>query len=375
MQAPLEVEVVPDVPLSQATPRSVRAEFDELLRSGRRLTPVGEAKADPAILLRGRRAPRFRLRFLGATYYLSHFANDDLNFFIAYVALDGKKRIWPRIFYKDSSLVWRVGSHVVRTDDENWIGKGDVMWQRQRDGEYLVSLEETTNLPFEIQAALDDATRAGAKPRADRQAVQLVLRAGSTNRIRPFADFTKPRAEAAARYRLNGNRLVVRLDREGDPSSVVYAKGFEPDFAPMKGKRGGHLGCSHSSSRLYGGRIEKHRVLSKNRLVQYQFVASPTHVWMNPPQAMTTELTPFGIRSIHVRAVDEAFIPGYEFHYLDATVDPPELHSQIPEGFAGEPSDVDPDRADASPWNDQLTMIKAFRKRVLGRHVLEGSKP
>ena len=188
-----------------------------------------------------------------------------------------------------------------------------------------------------------------------------MLRAGTSNRIRPFADFSGPREKAAAEYKLNAGRPIVRLARKNDPSSLTFSKGFAPDF------KNGHLGYTASSSRLYGGRIEKHRVLSENRRVQFQFVASPTHVWMNPPQTLTTEIMSFGVRTTHVAAIDEAFVPGYEFHYEDATVDPPELYSQIPEGFAGDPSEIDPARSDASPWNERLPMIADFRRRVLGR--------
>lgn len=356
----IDTRIESDRPLADASPKAVASEFQALLEGRHRLAPAGTARDHPELLLEGRRAPRYRVSFLNATYYLSHFAHDDLNFFIAFVCLDGKRKIWPRIFYKDSSLVWRVASHVVRNEDENWIGKGEVQWVHRADGEYLETLEETTNLPFEIQGALDDATRRGFKPKLDEEAVELVLRAGSTQRIRPFTDFTGPRERAAAEHSLNGGRPIVRLKRKDDPTSLTFARGFAPDFT------GGHLGFTTSSSRLYNGRIDKHRVLSENRRVQYQFVASPTHVWMNPPQTLTTEIMSFGVRTTHVSAIDEAFVPGYEFHYYDATVDPPELHSQIPHGFEGEPSPIDPTRWDASPWNEKLPMIRDFRRIVLG---------
>ncbi|MCP3914387.1 MAG: hypothetical protein GY711_02395 [bacterium] len=342
------------------SPRRIAREFQARLDAGAVLAAVGEARHDPRRLLAGRRAPRYRLELFGAVYYLSHYAHDDdLNFFVAYVVLGRGARIHPRIFYKDSSLVWRVATHVVRTVDENWIGKGDVKWEKRADGEYLVSLEETTNLPLEIQAALDDASRAGSKPPRDDDAVPLVLRAGTSNRIRPFADFSTPRLRAAERYRLNSGRPVVRLARTGDPSSLRFAAGFEPDFGR------GVLEVSESASRLYGGKVEKYRILSQNRLVQYPFVVSPTHAWMNPPQALTTELMTYGTRTVHVRAVDEAFIPGFEFHYYDDNEDPPELHSQIPDGYAGAPSAIDPSRADASAWNEALPVIQEFRRRVV----------
>ena len=109
--------------------------------------------------------------------------------------------------------------------------------------------------------------------------------------------------------------------------------------------------------------MSKFRILSVNGLVQYQFVATPSHVWINPPQALTTELTSFGIRALHVPADDEIFVPGFEYHFVD---EDGELQSQIPPGFAGEPSEVSPGRADASPWIEALPVIRAFRRRVLG---------
>jgi hypothetical protein len=39
--------------------------------------------------------------------------------------------------------------------------------------------------------------------------------------------------------------------------------------------------------------------------------------------------------------------------------------SQIPEGFAGAASEVDPSRADASRWLDQLPVIREFRRKIL----------
>ena len=41
------------------------------------------------------------------------------------------------------------------------------------------------------------------------------------------------------------------------------------------------------------------------------------------------------------------------------------LHDQIPPGFAGPICELDPDRADASPWNDRLPVIRRFRKLTL----------
>ena len=43
-----------------------------------------------------------------------------------------------------------------------------------------------------------------------------------------------------------------------------------------------------------------------------------------------------------------------------------ELYTQIPTGFAGEVCELDDAKADASPWLDQIPMIKEFRRKVLG---------
>jgi hypothetical protein len=50
---------------------------------------------------------------------------------------------------------------------------------------------------------------------------------------------------------------------------------------------------------------------------------------------------------------------------MDESEDPPQLYTQIPDGFAGQPSEVDPARSDASPWIEELPVIREFR-RVLG---------
>ena len=62
---------------------------------------------------------------------------------------------------------------------------------------------------------------------------------------------------------------------------------------------------------------------------------------------------------------EDLSIPGYEYHFIDEAEDPPTLHRQIPEGFAGEASAVDPSRADASAWLEALPVVKAFREQVL----------
>ena len=145
-----------------------------------------------------------------------------------------------------------------------------------------------------------------------------------------------------------------------DAAVVRFARGFEPDFAK------GIVETSETRSALYGGTLQRFRILSRNRKVQYLFVAGPKHVWIIPPQATTTELSTYGVRTIDVVADEDLFVPGYEYHYFDETADASEHFSQIPPGFAGEPSEHDGDRADASAWLDPIPVIREFRRKVLG---------
>ena len=119
------------------------------------------------------------------------------------------------------------------------------------------------------------------------------------------------------------------------------------------------------SSKIYGGPVERFRILSRNRIIQYLFFAGPRQVWIVPPQATTTQLSSFGVRTIDVEADEDLFVPGYEYHFEDDSVDPPVPYSQIPPGFAGPASEIDPARADASPWLDRLPVVQEFRRKVL----------
>jgi len=112
--------------------------------------------------------------------------------------------------------------------------------------------------------------------------------------------------------------------------------------------------------------------LSTNRQIQYMFVATPKQVWLIPPQALTTEIMSYGVRTVDVNASDDVFVPGYEFHFMDDAVQPPQLYSQIPLGFAGPTHPHDPARADASPWLERLPVVQEFRRRVLARHAKLG---
>ena len=86
-----------------------------------------------------------------------------------------------------------------------------------------------------------------------------------------------------------------------------------------------------------------------------------------PPQATTTQLSTYGVRTVDVLADDDLFVPGWEYHFYDFDEDPPLLVSQIPAGYAGRPNRDEPSRADTSAWLDALPVIREFRRKVLGR--------
>ena len=155
----------------------------------------------------------------------------------------------------------------------------------------------------------------------------------------------------------DGDSLVLTFGA-GDPTSLVFVKGFEPDF------KGGMVERSLSSSSMYGGELHRLRVVSKNRKIQYMMFAARAQAWVIPPQALTTELSSYGVRTIDVAADEYLFVPGYEYHYMDDSVDPPELFSQIPVGYAGAPSDHDDSRADASAWLEKLPVIRELRRNL-----------
>ncbi len=364
----METRVVTGVQPCPISSRRVTDEFRALVAAGARLRPAGLAKKNPSLLIQRGYLPRHRLRLFGAEFQLTALREEpNARFFVTYLMLDAnaarpprRREFFVRYFYKDASLIWRSASHFARSETENWIGKGDLKPAVVDGEERLFSAEETTNLPLEIQGALDALSRATSKILRDERAIGLVLRRAPDDRVAPYRDFTAPRERAASnpRNRIHGGEPVAWFGRKNDPSSLRFARGFEPDFSS------GILEMSRGTSRLYGGETRKYRVISSNRRIQYQFIATPSSCWVVPPQALTTELSSYGVRTIDVEAEEELFVPGYEYHYLDDSRNPPALYSQIPPGFAGAISEVDPARADASPWLDRLPVIQQFRRAI-----------
>ncbi len=370
--APITSGVVgSSVPVDRS-PRSIDREFRRLLDEGVPMRVAGTAKRNPRALLSRGYVPKHRIDLFDSSFYLSTVRqNQDIRFFVAYVLQPdarGRRAIYPRIFYKDLSLIWRSASHFVRSENENWVGKGELRTYVEGGVQMECSVESTTDLPLEVQSAMEDVCRLARRILTDEVALGLVLRRGGDDRLDAYRDFLEPRRRARANPRnlVNRGRPVARFTRQGDPSSLRFVKGFEPDFER------GILEVSSSSSKMYGGKLGRYRILSRNRRIQYLFMAGPRQVWIIPPQATTTELSSYGVRTIDVHVDEDLCIPGYEYHYLDESEDPPVFVTQIPEGYAGKPSEVDAYRADASAWLDRMPVVREFRKKVLGRGPRRG---
>ncbi len=356
--------IVASVLPAALSPAAVRRAFDQLRVSGVQIAVSGTARDAPESLLRCGYGPHHLLELFGTRYFLSRpRQNPDLRFFVAFVLPAGAatRRLYARIFYKDVSLIWRSASHVVRSCTENWVGKGDVTVEIKDGFETVTSAEETTDLPLELQTALETLNRQHTRVKTDHNAVERILRNGPDSRIRPYRDFSAPRARAAdnPQNRIYGGKKIAWFTRKGVPGTLRFAPGYAPDFVR------GVLEISHSDSSLYGGDLKRYRIVSHNREVQYMFFASPRQVWVIPPQATTTEIMSYGVRTVGVVVDDDLCVPGYEYHYLDDSVSPAQMVSQIPAGYVGESSAVDPSRADASPWLNALPVVKEFRRRVL----------
>ncbi len=329
----------------------------------------GESRDDPRSLLSRGYTPKHVISLFGYRFFLTNpRKNEAVRFFVAYVVPPvepgQRAQIYARIFYKDLSLVWRAASHLIANHGDFWIGKGDVRTIVKSGFEIMECVESTTDLPLEMQTALETISRTAGRARTDEEALFLILRGAPSSRTAPYRDFTQPRrrAEADRRNLINGGRSIARFTRRNDPTSLVIVSGFEPDFVE------GILEIGESKSAMYGGVLKRFRILSRNRKIQYLFMAGPRHVWIIPPQALTTELSTFGVRTIDVVADEDLFVPGYEYHFFDEAADESEHFSQIPHGFAGELSEHDNDRADASAWLDAIPVIREFRRKC-ARHL------
>ena len=359
----IPTEIIPSVKASKLSTRQVSAEFDRLLHDGAEFSSSGKAARRPSVLVKRGLKPKHKIELFDTVFYLTNVLQiPELRFFVGYVCqvLNGNPIIFPRIIYKDLSLAWRSASHFTIIDGSIWVGKGDVRIDQEDGFEKLETIEATTDLPVEMQTAVESLLGKTSRAANGSGILELVLRKGPADRVEPYTDFTKPRQRAQANTAnlINRGRSVARFKRPGDPRSLTIIKGFEPDFENGIVERG------KSRSKLYGGRLLRYRIISTNRKIQYYFVSGARHTWVYPAQSTTTDLSPFGVRTIDVVADDDLFIPGYEYHHFEETNTGQELYSQIPAGYAGEVCPADDAKADASPWLDQLPIIKAFRDLV-----------
>ena len=367
----IPTEIVPRAQRCDLSPSQVEREFKNLIAGGARLAIAGKAKNVNELFAKGLK-PKHKLELFDTTFYLTNVRQiPELRFFVGYVVQTKTKpnsksnatEIFPRIIYKDLSLAWRSASHFTSDSEGIWVGKGDVRIRDDGDYDLVESLESTTDIPLEMQTVLEELLAWTKRPTGDEEILGLVIRRAPNDRVEPYRDFIEPRQIAASNPRnlINRGRSVASFKRKNDPTSLKFVAGFQPDF------KSGIIETDKSHSRLYGGQLKRFRILSANRLVQYGFIASKKHVWIIPPQATTTQLSSYGVRTIDVVADDDLFIPGYEYHHYEETEDGPELYSQIPEGFAGDVCPVDDQKADASPWLDKIPIIQEFRRTVLAK--------
>lgn len=350
----------------ELSPFQVARELNTLIDHGAEVRVAGLARSQPGMLFRRRLKAKYKLELFNTRFYLTDVLQiPELRFFVGYVVqpLRGQITIFPRVFYKDLSLAWRSASHFAYEEDgELWIGKGDVRHVLRDGYEFSESVESTTDLPLEIQSAMEQVLAISDPAKhGSLKILELILRQGPPDRTEPYADFSRPRRIAAENPKnlINRGRSIARFKKPGDPGSLWVASGYEPNF------RSGIIERSTSTSTLYGGKLHRFRILSTNRKIQYFFLGGPTHVWIIPPQATSVELTSYGVRAIDVIADDDLFIPGYEYHHEFESDNGTQTYSQIPAGFAGEACPFDDAKADASPWLDRIPMIIQFRKQVL----------
>lgn len=364
----IPTEIIDSVVREKLSARFVEREFQSLVIAGAKLNIVGRAKDDPERLNIPQLRPKHKIQLFDTTFYFTNVLQiPELRFFVGYVVQqtrNGRQVISPRIIYKDLSLIWRSASHFTNVDDEIWVGKGDTIDVIENGEEMVVSNEATTDLPLEIQTAVENLLGFARRASNGEGILDLVLRQSPGDRLAPYQDFTTPRRRAAENPKnlINRGNSIATFTRKNNPESLKVLKGYEPNFA------GGILEHSRSRSKLYGGALHRVRVLSRNKKVQYYFFAGSRHVWIASPQALTTELSSYGVRTIDVAADDDLFIPGFEYHHFEETRNGMELYSQIPEGFAGEVCAVDDAKADASPWLDRIPLINQFRNEVLGKN-------
>ena len=143
----ITTEIVPSVARSKLSCGQVEREFRRMIENGAKLRVAGRLRHSPRRLLSMGYCPKHKIELFDTRFYLTNVReNPELRFFVGYVAQEnpssGRTEIFPRIFYKDLSLVWRSASHFSNTDGL-WVGKGDTYVTIEDGFETLTSREST----------------------------------------------------------------------------------------------------------------------------------------------------------------------------------------------------------------------------------------
>ena len=205
---------------------------------------------------------------------------------MAYVRLGAGRDLFPRLFYKDSSLVWRCATHFISAPGVHWIGKGDLKRIDEEDGQTEYSAEETTNLPYEMQGALDELRRRTKEVPWDARALRRILR-GAGGRFEAYADFIGPSRRAAA--------------KPATASTRAPGGGFESRKTGLPAHRAGASRptsdawerCRSASRSMAASREAAHPLAERE--IQYQFVAGPAR--LDHPASAHHRLSSYGVRS------------------------------------------------------------------------------
>ena len=261
-RSPIETAILPGVQPDPRDPRALATEFRAALADGVRLRPSGEAKQDPTPAanspLRGalshrplpgsnlsdrvplRRQPEFHGRVRRT---------------VGVLRSRRRVRTTRGSSTKDSSLVWRVATHFVRSEDDNWIGKGDTKWELIRRRRVLVQRGGDREPAFsrcrKRSTSLAGAARShGGITTRSRSSCSAATEIASN----PFAEFVTPRRRAAERYRIHGGKPIARFHSQGRSQHAALREGLRTGL-PTRG----WWTQSSSHSKLYGGPVTKFR--------------------------------------------------------------------------------------------------------------------
>jgi len=266
---------------SDRAPRQIERAFRELLDAGVELRPTGKTRNRPARLLSLGYAPKHAIELFDTTFYLTNVReNFYVRFFVAYVVQPTRGRCQDRtsailLQRRRAQLAFGVAH---RASARRFLDrKGDV--------ETVIQTVRSTSLArVDYRSADRNAARTrSALPEGEddsdrRRRGELILRtapgdASSRTRLQRAASAR----QSEPRNLVNGGRSVAWFARKNDPTSLRFARGFEPDLDAGSWRQRNHEPSLWRSGPLLP-------ILSRNRRIQYLFMGAPRHVWIIPPQ-------------------------------------------------------------------------------------------